>query len=528
MGVNATRDDDWLIDDSPSTGSPVLKDRTPWKILIVDDEPDVHSVTRLALRNIEFHERKLELISAYSASEAYEILSHNPDVAVVLLDVVMETDDAGLRLVQRIRNELQNQLCRIVLRTGQPGQAPEQEVIVSYDINDYKSKTELTTQKLFTTVIASLRSYESLLALENHRDGLNKILRASSNLYKAQSLREFASGLLKQINAVLNIGTEGALCLLHKADTDPEGRLQIIAGTGRYEDLANSDYLDPGIDINGPVQTALRERRHVYDHPNDVLYLPVRSQREFVIFLTPAWPLNPMERSLLEVYCDRISLAFDNLWLHDQLKSSQVATVALFADLTEHAASTPESGLNPGIRSLAEGTTRQLRAMGAYESEITPQFEELIGIACMLHDIGKLRVSQTILGKSGNLEPGEIAEIRQHPSLGGEILTRALKLANGSNLLELAAEIATHHHERFDGKGYPQGTAGQAIPLSARIASVCDVFDALTQVKPYREAWATAKARTYLQEQAGSQFDPVVVNAFVRFLDEQDVSATKS
>lgn len=129
-----------------------------WPVLIVDDDEEVHAVTRLALRKMSFKERPLHLLSAFSAKEAETILRERQDIAVVLLDVVMETEDAGLRLSKKIREELGLKAIRIILRTGQPGQAPEQQVILEYDINDYKSKTELTSQKLFTTMIAALRS----------------------------------------------------------------------------------------------------------------------------------------------------------------------------------------------------------------------------------------------------------------------------------------------------------------------------------------------------------------------------------
>ena len=152
----------WLIDDDLVEVGRVFGAKKPWKILIIDDEKDVHAATRLAIKDIRYKDRKLELYSAYSGAEGYEKMCEHPDMALVLLDVVMETDDAGLMLVSRIRNELKNNTSRIVLRTGQPGQAPEQQVILEYDINDYKTKTELTVQKLFTTVISSLRAYENL------------------------------------------------------------------------------------------------------------------------------------------------------------------------------------------------------------------------------------------------------------------------------------------------------------------------------------------------------------------------------
>ena len=130
-----------------------------WKVLIVDDDREIHQITRMALRDFTFRQHKLEFISAYSGAEARDILAQHSDIVLLLLDVVMETDDAGLTLVRYIREQLHNDLVRIILRTGQPGQAPEQSVVQQYDINDYRAKTELTVQRLSTTVVSALRAY---------------------------------------------------------------------------------------------------------------------------------------------------------------------------------------------------------------------------------------------------------------------------------------------------------------------------------------------------------------------------------
>jgi phosphoserine phosphatase RsbU/P len=132
---------------------------SPWKILIVDDDEEVHVMTRLVLRDLVFENRPVRLLSANSGEQARLLLEQEADICLILLDVVMESDDAGLQLVHYIRRELDNYAVRIILRTGQAGHAPEQRVILDYDINDYKEKTELTSQKLVTAVIASLRSY---------------------------------------------------------------------------------------------------------------------------------------------------------------------------------------------------------------------------------------------------------------------------------------------------------------------------------------------------------------------------------
>lgn len=146
-----------------------------WKVMLVDDDRAVHQATKVALRFFSFEGRSLTFISAYSAAEAIDLIQTHPDTALMLLDVIMETPDAGLQVARQIREVIHNQLVRIILRTGQPGQVPEEKVVVAYDINDYKTKLELTQQKLFTTLVSSLRSYRDLLALEHSQTELTRV-----------------------------------------------------------------------------------------------------------------------------------------------------------------------------------------------------------------------------------------------------------------------------------------------------------------------------------------------------------------
>ncbi|WP_088278598.1 EAL domain-containing protein [Ideonella sp. A 288] len=142
-----------------SHDSPPAPDTARWKVLLVDDEPAVHEVSRLILADLAFEGRELEVLSAGSAAQARELMSHHADVALVLLDVVMETDDAGVALVQYIRGQLRNSDVQIVLRTGQPGMAPEREVVLRYEINGYCLKTDVTSQRLHSIVVSALRAY---------------------------------------------------------------------------------------------------------------------------------------------------------------------------------------------------------------------------------------------------------------------------------------------------------------------------------------------------------------------------------
>ncbi|PWF41746.1 PAS domain-containing protein [Massilia glaciei] len=177
MNATVSRDapsDELIIeDDDPSDGAGTpAAEPPPWRILIVDDDVDVHVVTKFALSNTGFQGRRLSFLHAYSGKEALDVMRKTPDVALMLLDVIMETSDAGLLVAREVRETLHNELVRIVLRTGQPGQSFEHSIIVDYDINDFWCKADLTTRKLFTTVITSLRAYGTLLAGSAARDAI--------------------------------------------------------------------------------------------------------------------------------------------------------------------------------------------------------------------------------------------------------------------------------------------------------------------------------------------------------------------
>jgi PAS domain S-box-containing protein len=196
-------DPDLFLDDeeASASGGVAADEEAPWRILIVDDDVDVHVVTKFALSNTNFQGRRLSFIHAYSAKEALGKLRDTPGIALVLLDVMMETPDAGLRFARAVREDLHNELVRIVLRTGQPGQALEHSIIVDYDINDFWSKADLTTRKLFTTVIASLRAYSTLAAAAEARDA------ATAQLERAMQVLD----AVDQLALVLTLDRQGRI-----------------------------------------------------------------------------------------------------------------------------------------------------------------------------------------------------------------------------------------------------------------------------------------------------------------------------
>ena len=140
---------------------------------------------------------------------------------------------------------------------------------------------------------------------------------------------------------------------------------------------------------------------------------------------------------------------------------------------------------------------------------------ELLLHASPMHDIGKIGIPDAILLKPGRLDPDEMTVMRTHAAIGAELLS-----GDDSALLQLASLIALTHHEKWDGTGYPNGLAGEAIPQAGRIVAVADVFDALTSTRPYKRAWPVEEAVAFLREQSGSHFDPEVVEHFLRRLPE--------
>lgn len=172
----------------PASSNQVGEAADTWKVLIIDDDKDVHKTTVFALKDTDFLGKQLSFFHAHNTREAHEALESRSDYALILLDVVMDTDQAGLDLVEAVRNKYKLLNTQIILRTGQPGYAPELDAIRDYDINDYKDKSELTRTKLYTVVTSSIRSYAQLSALEASKLGLEMIVQASRELITKKRL----------------------------------------------------------------------------------------------------------------------------------------------------------------------------------------------------------------------------------------------------------------------------------------------------------------------------------------------------
>lgn len=386
-----------LIDD-PGDESPELGPH--WKIAVIDDEPAVHDGTKFALHDYRLNGQGLEILSAYSAAEGRQLLRNNPDVAVVLLDVIMESDTAGLDLVEFIRKDLKNETVRIILRTGQPGQAPERRVIVDYDINDYKAKTELTADKLFTSLTAALRSYQQLQRMVETRRGLEIIIEAASTLFDFKSMQRLAEGVLTQIASLLNVDCAGIL-VLREAQNAHE-TFSVLAGSGCYSRFIGTDVSEMiEVDLRHLVEEAFTRRHHEFSSRRSVLYIKTMSGREVVVVLEAARHLSDTDRALVEIFCSRLSIAFDNVILYEQIQRANLNLEERVAERTQD--------LTTANRRLAAQWAR-LRQANAFKSEI---------LGTVAHDLknplgvilGRTEILKEMIAGAGALEANVQAQI---------------------------------------------------------------------------------------------------------------------
>lgn len=287
-----------------------------WQVLVVDDDPDVHETTALALRNLTIDGRKLELVHAHSAGEALSVLSAQNDFAVILLDVVMESEDAGLKLVHRIRGELNNRLLRIILRTGQPGYAPEMDTIRDYDINDYKTKTELTRTRLFTSMTTAIRTYRQMREQEELRIGLELVVSASTELTQVKGLQLFAEGVVVQLSALLGLSPEGLICA-EQGDAHKPAR--VIAAAGQFSHLVNQPLELLPVKVRHLLQQCLQQRCNVQDD-GLALYFPTENPRGLAAWVELKRPLQDTDMHLLQVFSSSMSVGFENVMLYTRMR----------------------------------------------------------------------------------------------------------------------------------------------------------------------------------------------------------------
>ncbi len=472
----------------------------PWKVAIIDDEQQVHAVTQMVLKNTQVDDQPLQFLNAYSAEEGLRLFQDYPDIALAFIDVIMETDDAGLRLIHQIRNDLQNHATRIVLRTGQPGTAPEETVIRSYDINDYKSKTELTDTKLKTCVYSSIRSYRDIVTIETSKRGMQKVIAASDSVLRSQTLYQFGNAILSHTVQLLNIKTAEMYLVSQHVDLFGDAELILLAATGDEvklntqwdTDILPTDVKKAIIDTLKNQQSAVTEDvfigyYHTDENTRSVLYTRFREEH------------NKVQVEILKLFAANITLIFQNLHSREHIQETQKELLLVLGDAIEQRSK--ETGSH--VRRVA--LMCELMALKLGQSS---EYAEILRHASPLHDIGKIGIPETILHKPGKLDDTEWEIMKTHAQIGYDLLRDSTR-----TIAKMGARIALSHHEHWDGNGYPNALKGAEIPLEGRIVAIIDVIDALGSERAYKKPWQENDIIHYVSERSGKQFDPAMVEA---------------
>jgi putative nucleotidyltransferase with HDIG domain len=307
-------------------------------------------------------------------------------------------------------------------------------------------------------------------------------------------------------------------------------QLEFGASLGFHTPTLRSTRLRLGEGIAG--RAALQRKTiHIHDlhsDPQTLAYAPILAREGFasyyaapliaqgnikgVLEIFHRTPLNPDQEwlSFLDALAGQAAIAIESTTLFDDLQRANDELSQAYDSTIEgwsHALDLRDKETEGHTQRVAKMTLKLAKAMGLSDKELVH-----VHRGALLHDIGKMGVPDEILLKPGPLTEAEWKIMRQHPQLAYEMLAPIM-------YLKLALDIPYCHHEKWDGSGYPQGLQGERIPLAARIFAVVDVYDAVTSDRPYRKAWSKEKALEHIQSGSGSHFDPQVVRAFLRMVE---------
>ncbi|MBR9813210.1 HD domain-containing protein [bacterium] len=485
----------------------------PWPVLVVDDEADVFTVTQMAIGDLIYEGRPVALTQASNTAEAKQALAKQ-QFAVALFDVVMDTDDAGLQLVKHLRDTLSEPQTRIIIRTGQPGTAPEWRTVADYDINGYEDKATATAQRLRTAVLTALRGFDQLQRLEQSRaeiarqnNGLRSLVETLHALTTEPADANRAEIVMHKLRELVDSPTEyGAVLVERRTVNAGADSLDLVTATdGTLQKAAELgiDALDAA--VGAKIAHSMQTRSSDFAHDSTCVFAPsVRNEPSVFYVAHPAGTRANAE--LLKLFCQSAADVTEAADLNQRVLSAQSEMVLILSEAVE-------------ARSLETGN--HVRRVGAYSRVLAKtlglpnEVGEMLEVATPLHDIGKVSIPDEVLKKPGGLSHDEWVVMKTHAEIG-----HALLHEHEHPVMRAAAIVAAEHHEKWDGTGYPNKLSGDQIHIYGRITAVADVFDAISSDRVYKKAWPLDKCKEHIVSLSGKQFDPAVVKAFEACYDD--------
>lgn len=296
---------------------------TPWKVLSVEDDITYQASLVYSLKDLLVYERPVQVLTANSISQAADVISRNSDISVILLDVVMEEDDAGLRLASTIRDVLGNSTVRIILVTGQPGMAPRREVMAKYDIDEYWNKSDLVQDTLHTVVSSHIRTWRYLLELTQAKQGLQMVVDAARSISNKQNLTSFTETVLNEIGRIIGITQGGIICFSYQGEQfSPDAR--VLASSGTFSDSDQKRQPLSAFNLDNfytAFATAAESRSHLFDPEYTILYFetPEIDQGHYMLLVHTPSKLTDSHINLLQVFSENIKSGFTAVALVNRL-----------------------------------------------------------------------------------------------------------------------------------------------------------------------------------------------------------------
>jgi len=373
----------------------------------------------------------------------------------------------------------------------------------------------LTVQKLISTMYVCLRAHKNIRALNRHKEGLHRVINASQDLFKYHSFTEFLNGMLQQVIALYDVDVDSLYVRNEKHVVDGMAFIKIfdsakvLAGTGKYESMVGEPL---NLANCSPSLRTLVEKIEKGQEPEMIIregeFLGIFKQntdkliKNYIILEAEA---NDENIDLIKLFLTNFSLAIDNFTLNMNVNETQNEIIFRISEIVENRCDSTANHLR---------RVSKISRLLAEKLSFEPEVADSIALASVMHDVGKIGISDSILLKPGKLTPEEFETMKAHTQIGYNIF-KGSKLP----LLNMAANIAFYHHERYDGNGYPEKKKGNEIPKECEIVAVADVFDALISTRCYKEKWPINQAIEYMANQRGKQFAPDVVDKLMENIE---------